>query len=278
MIVPFKSVTVPVDLSETADQCIAYVLEVFKPDTTAVYFCSVVDSAGACYGAPTALLNSDPLMKALEVAARSACDGAVTRASERGFFALGSVGYGATTSTIDRCVRANRTEAIVISTYSRIGLARLIAGTFAEGLLESTNVPIIVTHVDDELSCRGPIAVALDGSGAAAGALQMAIRFARENGQGLSIFCVAESGAHAKPAMDVLEDAAAIVREAQVDFELVALEGNVADAILENARRRNSPMIVIGTHGRPPAERIFLGSVVTAVIERARVPVTVVPL
>jgi nucleotide-binding universal stress UspA family protein len=37
-------------------------------------------------------------------------------------------------------------------------------------------------------------------------------------------------------------------------------------------------MIVIGTHSRPVAARLFLGSVATSVIERARVPVTVVPI
>jgi nucleotide-binding universal stress UspA family protein len=277
VIVPYASVTIPVDLSETADYCINYALDVFKPETS-VYFCSVVDSAGTCYGAPaSALPDPSSLVEALEQAAMIACDGAVARATKRGFFAIGNISYGATAISIERRVRADQSEAVVICTHAPIGLARVIAGTFAAGLFESTKVPIIVTHVDDDLSCRGPIAVATDGSGAAASALHTAIRFARENGQGLSIFCVAETGIDLGDAEHVLENAAAIAREADVDFELLALAGNVAEAIVENARLRRSPMIVIGTHSGPPAERIFLGSVATAVIERARVPVTVVP-
>jgi nucleotide-binding universal stress UspA family protein len=277
VIVPFASFTIPVDLSETADHCINYALDVFKPETT-LYFCSVVDSAGTCYGAPAeSRLDPNPMVEALEQAAQIACDGAVARAAKRGFFAIGNISYGATATSIERRVRADQSEAVVICTYAPIGLARLITGTFAEGLFESTNVPIIVTHVDDDHSCTGPIAVAIDGSGAATLALQTAIQFARENGQGLSIFCVAETGTDSGHVRQVLEDAAAIVSDADVDFELLALAGNVAEAIVENARMRRSPMIVIGTHSRPPAERIFLGSVVTAVVERARVPVTVVP-
>jgi nucleotide-binding universal stress UspA family protein len=51
---------------------------------------------------------------------------------------------------------------------------------------------------------------------------------------------------------------------------------SAGEAILEAAAAEAADMIVVGTHGRGPIERLFLGSVSEHVIRNADVPVLVV--
>jgi nucleotide-binding universal stress UspA family protein len=61
------------------------------------------------------------------------------------------------------------------------------------------------------------------------------------------------------------------------NFECVAASGsNVADAIISYAAKNKADHIVIGTHTTNELARIFVGSVATAVVSHAPVPVTVV--
>lgn len=57
---------------------------------------------------------------------------------------------------------------------------------------------------------------------------------------------------------------------------MVATGGNVADAIVAFAAKNKSDHIVMGTHTTNELARIFVGSVATAVVSHATVPVTVV--
>jgi len=60
-----------------------------------------------------------------------------------------------------------------------------------------------------------------------------------------------------------------------VDYVSV-VGSNAADAIIAYAAKAKADHIVIGTHTTSELARIFVGSVATAVLSHARVPVTVV--
>jgi nucleotide-binding universal stress UspA family protein len=75
-----------------------------------------------------------------------------------------------------------------------------------------------------------------------------------------------------------LEELAAPLRAAGVNVETRAVIGLPADEILSIAADSGSGMIVLGSHGHGAVYQLFAGSIVTAVLHKARVPVTVIPV
>ena len=60
-------------------------------------------------------------------------------------------------------------------------------------------------------------------------------------------------------------------------IQLVSTTGRVVEAIIEQADRGSSDLIVMGTHGRSGAARVLLGSVTERVVRDAHCPVMAVP-
>ena len=73
-----------------------------------------------------------------------------------------------------------------------------------------------------------------------------------------------------------LSDAAALVREAGVEVETFAREGDPADAILEVAEEQGADLIVVGNKGMTGAKRFLLGSVPNKVSHHAPCNVMIV--
>ena len=77
----------------------------------------------------------------------------------------------------------------------------------------------------------------------------------------------------------VLAKAEATAAKAGVSAKTVLVEtkgGSIADAILGQARKLKSGVIVMGTHGRRGLRRVVMGSDAEAVLREARVPVLLV--
>ena len=153
---------------------------------------------------------------------------------------------------IRRFAEERTSNALVVGTHARSGMAGAFIGSTAERLMQISGVPVIATHADDTAE-TGPIAVAHDGKHAANAALRVAIDMARSQRRGLAIINIVQGG-----------------RESRLASQ------PTADAIVEAAERQHSPMIVVGTRGRTDLVRMLLGSVSAAVVEKAHVPVTVV--
>jgi len=73
-----------------------------------------------------------------------------------------------------------------------------------------------------------------------------------------------------------LSDAADAVREAGLDVEQFAREGDPADAILDVAEERGADLIVVGNKGMTGARRFLLGSVPNKVSHHAPCSVLIV--
>jgi nucleotide-binding universal stress UspA family protein len=73
-----------------------------------------------------------------------------------------------------------------------------------------------------------------------------------------------------------LSDAAALVREAGVDVETFAREGDPADAILDVAEERGADLIIVGNKGMTGARRFLLGSVPNKVSHHAPCSVLII--
>ena len=73
-----------------------------------------------------------------------------------------------------------------------------------------------------------------------------------------------------------LEEAARETREAGVEVETFARQGDPADAILDVAEERGSDLIVVGNKGMTGAKRFLLGSVPNKVSHHAPCSVLII--
>jgi nucleotide-binding universal stress UspA family protein len=135
-----------------------------------------------------------------------------------------------------------------------------------------------------------PIVIATDGSEGAEAAAVAGARVARTLGSRAVLVYVrpslgplgdpyyqeklSEQMAHARAALD---RAQGLVAQEEVEAEEEILEGSAADRVVELARDRNAPVIVVGSRGLGAVAGALLGSVSSAIIHRADRPVLVVP-
>ena len=140
------------------------------------------------------------------------------------------------------------------------------------------------------------IVVGTDGSDTAKKAVDEAIDLAKAVGARLSVVSAYEPVSKARlreearqtpsdlqwmvnPREEVdgtLSDAADIVREAGVDVEVFARQGDPADAILDVAEETDADLIVVGNKGMTGAKRFLLGSVPNKVSHHAPCSVLIV--
>ena len=139
-------------------------------------------------------------------------------------------------------------------------------------------------------SDREPVLIATDGSQGAEAAVEAGARVARTIGTRAVLVYVrpsvgplgdpyyqeklTEQMAHARAA---LERGRELLAQAGVDGDEEILEGSPADRVVELARARNAPLIVVGSRGLGAVTGALLGSVSSAIIHRADRPILVVP-
>ena len=137
---------------------------------------------------------------------------------------------------------------------------------------------------------REPVVIATDGSGSADQAVVAGARVARTLGTKAVLVYVrppigplgepyyqeklSEQMAYARGALD---RAQTLVRQEGCEADTEILEGNPPDQVVELARARNAPLIVVGSRGLGAVTGALLGSVSSAIIHRADRPVLVVP-
>ncbi len=133
--------------------------------------------------------------------------------------------------------------------------------------------------------------VPLDGSGFAEAALPLAMRIARHDGASLELALVHEDD---EPVLVAAGHAARDRRDRALELAYLEetareigyggsgapstgiLEGDVPEALEQEARERDVDLIVISTHGRGGLDRAWLGSVADRVVRGAGVPVLLV--
>jgi nucleotide-binding universal stress UspA family protein len=134
------------------------------------------------------------------------------------------------------------------------------------------------------------ILVAVDGSSAAADALDEALLLAHETGARVSVLAVqpiltpgvayglvpVPSEAFEARSDDVLRSAAARARHAGLEVETFRREGVPAIEIAAAADELDADLIVLGSRGRGAVRSAVMGSVSRGVLARSRRPVLVV--
>ena len=60
-------------------------------------------------------------------------------------------------------------------------------------------------------------------------------------------------------------------------IETIAIEGDIADGIIETAKEQKADIIVLGSHSRKWLEQILLGSTAEEVLHQSTIPLFIVP-
>ncbi|GAC1582298.1 MAG: hypothetical protein NVS3B7_17670 [Candidatus Elarobacter sp.] len=271
----FQHITVPVDGSTTSDRGIAFALE-FAREGGRVSFCSVVDPVLACALAGQGVsFGPQPMLAVLDADAALFCARALDEAVKHGIDCDTQVLHGPCADEIHAFATQNGSDAIVIGTHGRTGLARAVLGSVAEGLVRRSEIPVVSVHDDEEMH-TGPLAVAMDDSPAAQAALDVGIEIAAARGMTSMIVYVCNTSPVPVEVNTLLEHATERARSRGIAAQLVLRDGDVADELLAAALDADCCMIVMGTHGRSLLERFVLGSVAIAVVERAHIPVVTI--
>jgi nucleotide-binding universal stress UspA family protein len=142
----------------------------------------------------------------------------------------------------------------------------------------------------------GSIVVGTDGSETAGEAVRQATELAKKTDSSIDIVSAYEPVSSARlreeaqqvpkdlewmvnPREDVdatLEAAAEQIKEAGVEVQIFAREGDPADAILDVAEERGAGLIVVGNKGMTGAKRFLLGSVPNKVSHHAPCSVLII--
>jgi nucleotide-binding universal stress UspA family protein len=180
-------------------------------------------------------------------------------------------------------------QLIVVGSRGRGALARGLLGSISTGLVHHAHCPVAVIRDEDPLiphPSKAPVAVGIDGSPASEKAIGIAFEEASFRGVDLvAVHSWSDTGVFEFPGADwstlqamgeeTLSERLAGWQERYPDVLVrrVVAADHAARQLLEEADQ--AQLLVVGSHGRGGFAGMLLGSVSTAVVHAARMPVIV---
>ncbi len=188
---------------------------------------------------------------------------------------------GSEAKTIIAAAAADKADLIVIG---RRGGAGDGMGSVCNQVLRSSTVPVLVVPGGPAPAKIDRILVPTDFSAEEDLERDWAVRLAEGLGSSLLFLYVLELYGHEFRMVDEMLDAAVAKLRARVRRRGDAIDiaedvyraHNAADGIVDYAKEKGFPLIVMSTHVNPLA-RFFLGSTTTKVVSRTTVPVFAIP-
>ncbi len=191
---------------------------------------------------------------------------------------------------LHRRAAADEATVVVVGVSHNRGMKRVVAGSITGQTIHGSPCAVAIAPSGYAQQAGPPrtIAVAYNGSGESAHALQVAAGIAREAGATLRIVGVVDpgavwyaayGGAEAASALeqivgDDLRDAAQKV-EGVGEVEVRVLTGEPVRAI--NAAAADADLLVLGSRGYGPLRRVLLGSVSAKLVRDPACPLLVLP-
>ena len=185
---------------------------------------------------------------------------------------------------------STRAQMVVVGCRGRNALARGLLGSVSIGLVHHAKCPVAIIHDEDPLMphpSMAPVVVGVDGSPVSERAVEIAFEEASFRGVDLvAVHAWSDTGVFEFPGVDwsalqsgaeeILSERLAGWQERYPDVLVrrVVVADRPAHQLLEQAQ--SAQLLVVGSHGRGGFAGMVLGSVSTAVINAARMPVLVV--
>jgi nucleotide-binding universal stress UspA family protein len=184
---------------------------------------------------------------------------------------------------------STRAQMVVVGCRGRNALARGLLGSVSIGLVHHAKCPVAIIHDEDPLMphpSMAPVVVGVDGSPVSERAVEIAFEEASFRGVDLvAVHAWSDTGVFEFPGVDwsalqsgaeeTLSERLAGWQERYPDVLVrrVVVADRPAHQLLEQAQ--SAQLLVVGSHGRGGFSGMVLGSVSTAVINAARMPVLV---
>jgi nucleotide-binding universal stress UspA family protein len=191
---------------------------------------------------------------------------------------------------------------VVIGSRGQGAVKSALLGSVSSGLLHHTRRPVLVVPPTEEETPAGPALIAFDGSDASRAGITTAAQLLTRREAVVETVWIPYSGvgaggvigapvavtsraveeldkAVAGRAEQTAHDGARLAATAGLEARAEATEtaGPVWCALRDSAEAHSSPVLVIGSHGRGAVAATVLGSVSSALIHDARLPILVVP-
>jgi len=182
-------------------------------------------------------------------------------------------------------------DLIALGTHGRKGLKRLLLGSVTSGVIAKAHCDVLVVKKPCS-KCTGDfksIIVAYDGSEQSRKALARAGRLNGSDGAAVTVLYVipryeemveffktdAIKNSLYAQAEKLLDTARAVAAEGGFAIAAIVQEGPSADRILDIAKRSESDLIVMGSHGWTGVNKAIMGSTTERVIMDAPCPVLI---
>lgn len=195
---------------------------------------------------------------------------------------------GKPSEEIDKFVREQKADLIVMSTRGRFEVGQILSGSVTQQIVERTSTPTLLIRPTDSWRSRRSkfkrILVALDGSEAAEQVLPFIRSFANKFNSKVLLLSVpegSESESYRETVERYLNDIAETLREEGFDIITLVTGSGPARTILEISEEEKVDLIMMASHGRGGVERskhIAIGSVADRVVQKTPCPVFLVPL
>ncbi len=218
-------------------------------------------------------------------------DRVVREAGECGVETKASILRGIPAQQINETAGGLKSDLIVMGTRGRTGLAHVLLGSTAEGVVRGAPCPVLtVRSVAKGTPPAGitRILVPVDFSDCSLEAMEYTIQTARKFAASVTIIHVIEPASYgldftlvhsgdAQKTTDALEkrlgEFTALLKGQGIPARHVLQSGAPGNAILDGARAAEADLIVMGTHGRRGFSHLVSGSVAEAVLRQAPCPV-----
>jgi nucleotide-binding universal stress UspA family protein len=178
----------------------------------------------------------------------------------------------------------NGQDLIVMSTNGRSGFKRLVMGSVANKVIQTSDTPILLLKPTDGWRSRGTgfkrLLVALDGSTYSERVLPYVRLFAQNFFSEVTLLTVPvgnSSDAYQNQLDQYLQGVADELREDGVQAQVMVTGNGPARTIINVSQEQMVDLIMLATHGRGGFDRLMVGSVAYRVIETMPCPLFLVP-
>ena len=298
----FRNIMVPLDGSEFAEAIIPLATGIAGRTGATVHVVAVHRGLDAERAGDMSAVFAREIEERTLTQEKSYLAGIAAKAKAHGAVMIEHLLEGPLVPMLQRYVKANGIDVVMMTTHGRGGFQRAWLGSVTDALVRSLPVPVLAYHAGanvqsgmTDMRIRHVVA-ATDGSSIGDNAFRAALNLcavldaectlvraiapvlpAYPTFVGETIPYAGDTPA-VEPPMLSMVDYDAIARAANVRLTTrVLVDARPADVILRTTEEEGADLIVVGTHGRNPMARWLLGSVADKVIRGAHVPVMVCP-